>query len=75
MTRRKGEITLPEIKRKWTHHVVLQADKVRGVRNSENRLGVWSITVSGAAAVFAAPSRWRVRSLLFREAGRCGGVL
>ena len=39
MTRRKGEITLPEIKRKWPHHEALSADKVRGVRKSEI---VWS---------------------------------
>jgi hypothetical protein len=38
--RRKGEIILPEIKRHWPHHVVLPADKVRGVRNSEI---VWSL--------------------------------
>ena len=39
MTRRKGEITVPEIKRKWPHHEALSADKVRGVRKSEI---VWS---------------------------------
>jgi hypothetical protein len=54
MTRRKGEITLPEIKRKWPHHVALSADKVRGVRSSEI---VWSC----AAALSAAPWPYGVR--------------
>jgi hypothetical protein len=39
MTLRKGEVSLPEIKRKWPYHVALAADKVRGLRNSEI---VWS---------------------------------
>jgi hypothetical protein len=52
VTRRKGEITLPDIKRRWPHHVVLPADKVRGVMNSQI---VWSF----AETLSAAP---RVRS-------------
>src|SRR5258708_7152755 len=47
MTRRKGEITLPEIKRHWPHHVALSADKVRGVMNSHI---VWSFAQSLSAA-------------------------
>jgi hypothetical protein len=46
MTQRKGEISLPEIKRKWPHHVALSADKV-GLANSEL---VWSFTRELSAA-------------------------
>ena len=47
MTRRKGEIILPEIKRHWPHHVALSADKVRGVMNSQT---VWSFAATMSAA-------------------------
>ena len=47
MTRRKGEVTLPEIKRHWPHHVALSADKVRGLTNSEL---VWSFAKELSAA-------------------------
>ena len=55
MTQRKGEVTLHQIKRKWPHHVLLSADKVRGVMTSQI---VWSFaeTLSAApAAIFFAP--------------------
>jgi hypothetical protein len=55
MTHRKGEITRPEIKRKWPHHVVLSAEKVRGLRNSEL---VWSF----ARELSAAPRPYAVHN-------------
>jgi len=54
MTQRKGEITLPEIKRKWPHHAALSAEKVRGVKNSQI---VWGF----AATLSAAPRPYSVR--------------
>jgi hypothetical protein len=54
MTQRKGEITLPEIKRKWPHHVALSADKV-GLANSEL---VWTF----ARELSAAPRPYTVRN-------------
>jgi hypothetical protein len=48
MTRRKGKITRPQIKRKWPYHVAMSANKVRGVRNSQI---VWSL--AGRALIAA----------------------
>ena len=52
MTHRKGEITLPDIKRHWPHHVALPADNVRGVMNSQI---VWSFagTLSVASRLYS----------------------
>jgi hypothetical protein len=47
MSRRKGEITLPEMKRHRPHHLAISADKVRGVMNSQI---VWSFTETLSAA-------------------------
>jgi hypothetical protein len=44
--RRKGEILRSDLKRKWPHRVVLAAEKVRGLKNSELVRGF-----AGAAAI------------------------
>jgi hypothetical protein len=72
MTRRKREITLPKIKRKWPHHVVVSADKVRGVRTE--------LVYSAAKALSAAPRPYSLRRddsdyVVFCFAGRRAGVL
>jgi hypothetical protein len=54
MSRREGEITLPEMKRHWPHHLAISADKVRGVVNSQI---VWSF----AETLSAAPRPYSLR--------------
>jgi hypothetical protein len=54
MIHRKGEITKADLWRRWPHHVVLPADKLRGLMNSE-------ILRTSAAALSAAPQTYSVR--------------
>jgi hypothetical protein len=50
MIHRKGEITKADLRRRWLHHVVLPADKLWWLMNSE-------IVRTAAAALSAAPLR------------------
>ena len=54
MIHRKGESTKADLRRRWPHHVVLPADKLRWLMNSE-------IVRTAAVALSAAPQTYPVR--------------
>jgi hypothetical protein len=81
MTRRKGEITRVQLRQWWPHHVVLSADKVKGLRNSTtvhefaNTLSVaprtyWLRRDDADHVVFASPSRRTRRRFASGSAGK-----
>jgi hypothetical protein len=74
MIRRKGEIRRADLKCKWPLYIVLAAEKVRGLKNSEAVHGA-AKALSAAPLMYSLRRRPLLRGVLLCEAGGCRGIL
>jgi hypothetical protein len=65
---RKGEITRSRLRREWPHHVMLSADKVRGLENNE------IVRMSASPWGRRAHTRFRLSVYFCAEQERAGQV-